>query len=310
MWIIGLGSGSVVFALGTGEVGAVVMALPGVGSANTWLEQPPTVEEVMHEYYIHTGRTMNLAAAEESVRELQLQAQHRNDAFLHGLVASRLGHPCRGGAAAMPVAMGTGAHSPVGAGNAAGSVVMADRGEVASVANPPLAVSPGSMDGRSRKRLRTSHFAAATRSAPPADACADGPPSAVTPPTSRRTIESHTPGGSSIVLSPHSVREGDLDTGKTLIEVDSDTDSTAYDTPVGTPRRRLLFDDEFFRHPVFDLSSPSGFSCESGLSPQAGAGARAPGAGARDRSAQPVDSAGNSAASSRAAAVAALSDLL
>eukprot|EP00975_Prorocentrum_lima_P006827 1468907-Prorocentrum_lima.AAC.1 len=42
------GSGGVVFALGTGEVGAVVMAFRAVGSADSWLEQPPTVEEVMH----------------------------------------------------------------------------------------------------------------------------------------------------------------------------------------------------------------------------------------------------------------------
>eukprot|EP00969_Alexandrium_andersonii_P210436 9295868-Alexandrium_andersonii.AAC.1 len=87
------------------------------------------------------------------------------------------------------------------------------------------------MAGRSRKRARASRSAAARRSAPPAYACADGPPSASPPPSSRRTIEPHTPGGPSIVFSPHSVREAEVGTGKTLIEVDSDTDTTAFDTP-------------------------------------------------------------------------------
>eukprot|EP00969_Alexandrium_andersonii_P210668 9305568-Alexandrium_andersonii.AAC.1 len=75
------------------------MASRALGSANSWLEQPPTVEEAMHEYYIHTGRTMNLATAEESVREFQLQSQHRNQAFLGGIAGGRPGLPCRGGAA-------------------------------------------------------------------------------------------------------------------------------------------------------------------------------------------------------------------
>ena len=245
------------------------MARKSLPSHLAWSLQPPTVEEVMHEYYVHTGRYMDLACAEESVRELQEKSRSRSAAFLRSLATEA------------PAAEPTGASASGDAAPAAGQCLGLSEGalspssggqpKLAGLADPPEAASPDSVRAPRTKRARLSRSSSARRSSALAFLTLDGPPSASTPPSSRRTLESHTPGGSSILLSPYSGGSAQPRSRKTVIEVDTDTDSTVAPTPFRSPPRTRLWDEELFRHPVFDLLSPA----SSATSPEHGGAIRA-----------------------------------
>eukprot|EP00969_Alexandrium_andersonii_P119321 5275366-Alexandrium_andersonii.AAC.1 len=65
------------------------MAPSGPGSCRSWNEQPPSVEEAVHEYYVRAGCYADLALAEETAREFQAQLQHRNQTFFEGIAGGR-----------------------------------------------------------------------------------------------------------------------------------------------------------------------------------------------------------------------------